>query len=249
MEPRIGILTYGDDPHGHLVMKKIREQHGVWCCLVPSDELARRGGLEWSSQNDDRALLPTTDGETVDAKTLDALWYRRTSSKQPLPEGADPAYAPHINRSTERVLEGILLNEFRGRWVSHPVATRSAENKLLQLRAAHCVGLRIPATLVSRDPARIRSFCAAYPGAIVKPVTTPHGTELASTAVVGPELLGSDDSLALTPSIYQECIPGGRHLRISVVGDRSGPVRSTRISSAGCAPSSARSVWSWASST
>jgi len=219
MTPRIGIITYGDDPHGHLVKKKVEAQHGAWCALIPSDELALRGGLTWSSQ-DEAALLPTIDGHTVDVRTLDALWYRRTSTKQPLPEGVDADYELHIYKSIERVVEGILLNEFRGRWVSHPLATQRAENKLVQLRAAQRAGFRIPATLVSQDPAGIRGFCAAHPGAILKPVATPRGVEVAVTAVVSRELLDNDDVLALAPSIYQECIPGSRHLRISVVGER-----------------------------
>ena len=140
--------------------------------------------------------------------------------KQTLPDGADADYELHINRSIERTLEGILLNAFQGHWVSHPLATRLAENKLVQLRAAQRAGLRLPATLVSQDPARIRGFCAAHPGAIIKPVATPRGIEMVTTAVVSQELLDSDDVLALAPSIYQECIPGTRHLRISVVGAR-----------------------------
>jgi glutathione synthase/RimK-type ligase-like ATP-grasp enzyme len=220
MIPRIGILSYAGDPHGHLVKKKVEEQHGAWCCLIPSDELARRGQLTWSSQLDAPALLPTFDDNTVDVTTLKAMWYRRTSTKQTLPDGADAAYQAHISSGIDKVLFGILLNGFGGRWVSHPLATRRAENKLVQLRAAQRVGLRIPSTLVSQDPALIRSFCAAHPGAIVKPVTAMRGAPFAVTSVVSPELLDNDDVLALAPSIYQECIPGGRHLRISVVGDR-----------------------------
>src|SRR5690242_12584088 len=155
MEPRIGIFTYADDPHGHLVKKKVEEQHGAWCCLIPCNELALRGKLSWSTDLGEAALLPTVDGQTVDAKTLDALWYRRSSPKQLMPDGADEAYHGHINATVERVVEGILLNEFHGSWVSHPVATRLAENKLVQLRGAARAGFRIPATLVSQDPARI----------------------------------------------------------------------------------------------
>ncbi|MEZ4238064.1 MAG: hypothetical protein R3F59_18340 [Myxococcota bacterium] len=219
MEPRVGILTFGQDPHGHLVMKKIRERHGLWCCLIPTDEIAQRGGLTWSSSPAEPATLPTLDG-TVDLRTLDALWYRRTVAKQPLPEGVDPTYAAHVGRSTEGALDGLLDNAFRGRWVSHPLATRRAENKLVQLQAAQRVGLRIPATLVSQDPERIRTFCGAHPGAVLKPLASPQGTEIAATARVGQALLERDDVLSVAPTIYQECIEGERHLRISVVGDR-----------------------------
>jgi glutathione synthase/RimK-type ligase-like ATP-grasp enzyme len=220
MNPRIGIITYGDDAHGHFIKKRIEERHGAWCCLIPSDELAIRGQLTWSTSSEDLSLVPTHDGQTVDVRTLNALWYRRLAGKQTLPEGADDAYELHILRSIDKVLEGILLTDFHGRWVSHPLATQRAENKLLQLRAAAHAGLRTPSTLVSQDPARIRSFCAAHPGAIIKPVATPRGVEMVATTVVSPELLDNDDVLALSPSIYQECIPGQRHLRVSVFGDR-----------------------------
>lgn len=220
MQARIGILTYGDDLHGRVVKKKLEERHGGWCCLIPSDEFALRGGLTWSTQVDGPALLPTIDDERVDVRTLNALWYRRSTVKQALPSQADERYELHIYRSIERVVEGILLDSFRGRWLSHPDATRLAENKLLQLSAAREVGIRFPATLVSQDPALIRSFCNTHRGAIIKPVATPRGVELATTAIVSQELLENDDVLALTPAIYQECIPGTRHLRISVLGER-----------------------------
>jgi hypothetical protein len=88
----------------------------------------------------------------------------------------------------------------------------------VQLRATARAGLLIPATLVSQDPAQIRSFCSAHPGVIIKPVATPRGIEFATTAAVSQELLNNDHALSLLPSIYQECAPGMRHLRISVVG-------------------------------
>jgi hypothetical protein len=44
----------------------------------------------------------------------------------------------------------------------------------------------------------------------IKPVATPRGVEMTTTNVVTQELLDCDDVLALTPAIYQECIPGTR---------------------------------------
>jgi hypothetical protein len=219
MEPRIGILTREDDIHGPFVKKKIEEQHGIWCCLIASDRLAGRGGLTWASQEAE-AWLPTHDGTLVDVGTLNALWCRRPPTKQTLPAETDPEFAGHIDFATEMATYGILLDRFRGRWVNDPVAMGSALNKIVQLRAAQHAGFRIPVTLVSQDPARIRSFCAAHPGAIIKPVAARRGSELAPTAVVSRELLDRDDVLAVASAIYQECIPGERHLRISVLGER-----------------------------
>src|SRR5262249_30053119 len=108
---------------------------------------------------------------------------------------------------------------FRGRWVSDPTATRLAENKLLQLRAARRAGFRLPDTLVSQSPAQIRRFCAAHHNqVIVKPV---RGTQRAQllTQLVSEELLASDESMGLCPAIYQEYVPGTRHIRAQCFGD------------------------------
>jgi glutathione synthase/RimK-type ligase-like ATP-grasp enzyme len=219
-EPVIGILTTSDDIHGLAIQKKIEQRQGARCHLIPANELAVAAVLTWSSEGaHGAATLPTATGETVDVGALDALWYRRVCATQTLPNQADPHYAQHVFGAVDATLRGILLNEFRGRWVSHPVATELAENKLTQLRAARRAGLRIPATLVSQSPQRIRRFCEGYPGAIVKPVRTRGGDECAATVVVGADLLQQDDVLALSPAIYQECIAGERHLRISVFGE------------------------------
>jgi glutathione synthase/RimK-type ligase-like ATP-grasp enzyme len=77
---------------------------------------------------------------------------------------ADPAHVQVVNQSCTSTLLGTMLNHFTGTWVSHPEATRRAESKLVQLRAAAAAGFRAPRTLVSQDPAEIRRFCALLDG-------------------------------------------------------------------------------------
>src|ERR1700679_1204745 len=102
MKPRIGIFTYGNDSHGHFIKRKIEEQHDAWCCLIPCDEIALRGGLSWSSRSESAAFLPTVDGQSVDVRTLNAQWYRRVSVKQTLPDGIEEGHELHICRSVEK---------------------------------------------------------------------------------------------------------------------------------------------------
>ncbi|HEU4727808.1 MAG TPA: hypothetical protein VFT22_07970 [Kofleriaceae bacterium] len=218
MNLEIGILSTRDDIHAISVKHKIEARHPARCHLFPGKELATRGGLSWSSDPDAPSVLRNSDGDLVELTRLHAFWFRRVATTQILPDAADPAYAEHVHTASWTALHGILLNEFRGRWVSHPIATEVGENKLVQLRAARLTGLRTPATLISQDPVRIRAFCAAHPAAIIKPIRS-RG-ELAITAVASPELLAEDEVLALAPSIYQEHIPGDRHLRITMFGDR-----------------------------
>jgi hypothetical protein len=218
MKLEIGILSTRDDIHAISVKHKIEARHDARCHLFAGKELATHGGLSWDSDPEARSVLRDTEGDLIEIGRLQSFWFRRIATTQILPEAADPVYAEHIHTASWTALHGILLNEFRGRWVSHPIATEVGENKLVQLRAARRTGLRTPATLISQDPARIRAFCAAHPRAIIKPLRS-RG-ELAITAVVGSELLAETEVLALAPAIYQEHIPGDRHLRITMFGDR-----------------------------
>ena len=218
MNLEIGILSAREDIHAIAVKQKIESRHPARCHIFPGKELATRGGLSWSSNPDEPSVLRNSEGDLIEIGGLQAFWFRRMATTQILPDAADPQYSDHIHTASWTALHGLLLNEFRGRWVSHPTATDVGENKLVQLRAARQTGIPTPTTLISQDPARIRSFCAAHPGAIIKPIRS-RG-ELAITAVVSPELLAEDEVLALAPAIYQECIPGNRHLRITMFGDR-----------------------------
>jgi hypothetical protein len=217
MSVTIGILTKREDIHAIAVKRSIEERHPARCHIIAGTELSTKGGLSWSGQGDAPSVLLDTTGELIEIANLDALWLRRLAIHQIVSDDVDLKYAEDIHLSCWTALQGHLISEFRGAWVSDPIATELAENKLLQLRAARCAGLRIPATLVSQDPSRIRSFCAAHPGAIIKPLRT-RG-DLAITAVASTELLAEDEVLALSPAIYQENIPGQRHLRVTMFGD------------------------------
>ena len=131
-----------------------------------------------------------------------------------LAEGAARDLVVNDCRAT---LHGLLLTDFAGTWISHPEATRAAHNKLVQLRTAVRAGMRVPRTIVSQDPDRVRRFCADVGGrVIVKPVSGAQATPV-MTGLVTPELL-VDDDIRISPAIYQECISGSRHLRVCCFG-------------------------------
>jgi glutathione synthase/RimK-type ligase-like ATP-grasp enzyme len=84
---------------------------------------------------------------------------------------------------------------------------------------ARQAGFRVPHTLVSQDPVLIRSFCAKlHNRVVVKPVKGTLKTILYS-GMVTEECLDDEESIRLCPAIYQECIPGTRHVRVQCFGD------------------------------
>lgn len=79
-----------------------------------------------------------------------------------IPPLADPAQVEVVHRSCSTTLLGGLLTSFHGAWVSTPEATRRAENKLVQLRAAQAAGFRCTADAHQpRSTSHPRLLCSA----------------------------------------------------------------------------------------
>ncbi|WP_306951420.1 hypothetical protein [Streptomyces sp. B4I13] len=223
----MAIVSQHDDLHAWAVRKELTDHRGMESHIVPSDRLADSGGLVWADSGDgSRPTLPTLGGESLDVGRIDALWFRRGhvfQTADPIPGDSvsgDPVSTEVIDNNSSWALLGVLLGSFTGRWVSDPWATRAAESKVLQLKVAREAGLRVPRTLISNDPGEVRRFCAQLGGrVVVKAVRASRRTPLL-TQRLRPEHLESDDRIRLCPAIYQECVPGRRHLRVHVFGDR-----------------------------
>lgn len=216
---RIAILTRKDDFHAIVICNALRAQ-GVECVIIETDRLAGRGLMSWSSPGSPlHATIRDAEDNIVDIASLDSVWWRRLTGEPELPDSVrDEAVRDLIVRDCRATLVGLFLTAFKGQWVSHPEATRMAENKVLQLNAAHQAGLRVPRTLVSQDSERIRQFCEELGCRVV--AKTVAGTPMTPLLAgkIAPEMLASDASLSCCPAIYQELIPGNRHLRICCFG-------------------------------
>ena len=225
--PHIGIVTVEDDFHAYTVRKILQDHYEVECHILETDRLADSGTFTWSSSEAVAPTLPTLGGQAVDVRQLNAVWWRRPSGvswkkllrPQVPTDVVDEAAIDIILNDCMASFNGILLNEFQGVWINHPDASRKAENKLVQLRAAHEAGFRVPRTLVSQNPDIIRQFCAALNNqAIIKTVAGTPKTPLTTTQV-NDDLLSCDRALRLSPAIYQELVSGDRHLRINAFGN------------------------------
>lgn len=218
--PQIAVVTHERDLHAFAVRHRLQERFGVDAHLIETDHFYRSPGLSWSPTG--VGMLPSIDGEGVDLAEVDLVWFRRVTNGQStaLPEITDPDYRDVIFTDSATAAIGMLMADYRGTLVDRPEAIQLAQNKVLQLKVAHDVGWRLPQTLISQSPERIRAFYEALGGAaIVKCVAGLPGKTTA-TKVVSKELLADEASLSLSPAIYQELIPGSRHLRVQVFGDR-----------------------------
>ncbi len=219
----IVVVSIKDDLHALAVQDRIRSTSDRPCHVIESDDLIDSSGFDWARPDADgagRIVLPTRGGVPVDLADARVVWWRRASFPQ---IGEEEAYSDRnafLSGEWRSALLGAFLTGFTGLWISDQDRTRTASNKLLQLKAAAELGWMIPETLVSQDPARIHAFCASAPGqrVIAKALTATRGRTMAAIALRPPDLEQAD--LTMCPAIYQHFIPGTRHLRINCFGGR-----------------------------
>ncbi len=212
---RIAIVTITDDLHALAIQAHLRELPDTVCDVIEVDRIADHSAMSWSTDIEGySSAIPTRDAGPMNPDDYQAIWFRRSNHSQVAAKDlADPVAAEIVNSATPRALLGTLIDGFRGRWVSHPLATQQAENKLLQLRAAQTAGLRVPKTLVSNDPTVIGRFWEDVDGrAVMKSLCGTKHSQL-FTLELKQEHLADVDALRLCPTIFQQYIAGSRHIR------------------------------------
>jgi hypothetical protein len=166
-----------------------------------------RGYYEWS-----------VDGQSIDLSTCGAGWWRR-----PQPFTLQPEISPDVMSFTYSECHEAAAGLWAAldlNWVNPPELDEVAHHKPYQLAAATEVGLPVPRTIITNDPAVAREFIAA-----LGPERTVYKTFLASeqcwreTRVMRPDELEFLDSVRLAPVIFQEYVPAVADVRVTVVGE------------------------------
>ncbi|MGW1804154.1 ATP-grasp ribosomal peptide maturase [Streptomyces sp. NPDC002078] len=113
-------------------------------------------------------------------------------------------------------------------WVNHPLRIAAADYKPVQLALAQQLGLAIPPTLVTNNPTEARRFIRTQGDAIFKTLRwTPYtrdGVPMTGWAdPVTPDEI--DDSVRVTPHLFQACVDKAADLRVLIVGRHTFSVR------------------------
>ena len=155
---------------------------------------------------------------------FDTVWLRRPTPAV-LPSGLHPADRPVARRECHDFLAGLYHLVAPGAFWVNPLASRPrAELKAVQLQEAARAGLTVPPTLMSNDPARIRRFLEEHRGrAVYKPFYPAQwGTDdrvaVLFTTDVEAEDLPDDETLRVTPGIFQAKVDKAHELRVTVMG-------------------------------
>ncbi|GIG36840.1 MvdC/MvdD family ATP grasp protein [Cellulomonas pakistanensis] len=110
-------------------------------------------------------------------------------------------------------------------WMNPPPLDAAASHKPTQLAVARELGLRVPATLMTSDPAEARAFVDRVGvGSTVYKIFAATERVWRETRRLHPADLAQLDAVRLAPVIFQELVPARADLRVTVVGERLFPM-------------------------
>lgn len=158
------------------------------------------------------------DGEPV---RVGAVWLWRLWPAK-LDPRMDPRQAQAAQHESMATLHGLLDLLSEVPWIDPIDVNRAAGNKTRQLRLAQTVGLQIPDTLITNEPAAAREFFTRHGGRVVAKLQTSLTYSMSGrgglpTRLVRREDLDALDGLRHCPMVFQRYIEKAYELRIGWV--------------------------------
>jgi len=186
-------------------------------------------GLGWTGERQSSVILGNDDIMTLGSHTVDpgdVVWIRRPEPPEPNPKTAeaDKKFASMEYRSFYHSI-AYLLESLPIWCINKYSPARRMIQKSAQLNLARRCGLKIPDTLMSNSPQKVREFLARGGHTICKGFT-PHvwqkdghkSVAITETFELTPDKLPSDEVLTFAPAIYQEMVPKVFDVRMVLMG-------------------------------
>ena len=236
-EKRVLIITQELDPHADILVGVLAKR-GVRPVRFHTRDFPSKATLSLGAGNDeDLRVTLSFGGETVEGGDIKSVWYRRPDKVL-----IDGGLSDVERRISEEESEETLRGLYRGLdalWVNRLDRNRYAGSKVVQLRKARELGLRVPDTLITNDPERLVAFYHKHGGDII--------VKMQKTAFWAPESglglytskvdLAKLDHAALVkrcPCVFQENVKKDVELRVTVIGRRvfAAALRSREVAAA-----------------
>lgn len=223
MSKEILIATQPGDFHAYAVAEALRckgESPLVW----HTSDFPHRATETVRFRGQTRSLRIAGPGLDAGDRRVDVVWNRRPDHRidEELLHPADVDFAD-LSCSVFRTSLFQLLGQ-DAFWVNDHAAVRRS-SKLMQHHAAAAVGLHMPDTLYSNEPAAIRAFLREQGGgAVFKPLVarcwwSDGDTYRTSyTTLIREADLVDDELLRAVPGIYQALVPKAYELRVTIMG-------------------------------
>ena len=167
-----------------------------------------------------------TPSRTADLTQVRAVYWRRPV--WPSFEGLGDDDARFAAAQVRYGLGGILYALDGPLWVNHPLRSAEADYKPAQLALAQRLGLSVPPTIVTNDPAEARQFITTQGQVIYKTLRwTPYKRDgVPVTGWAEPVTAGEiDDSVRVAPHLFQARVNKVADVRVLIAGPKVFAVR------------------------
>jgi hypothetical protein len=213
------VVSHPGDEHARAVLAALGRRR-VRARLLDLAHFPRRLGvtLPYGTGAGGPTLTPRR-GPPLRLDAVEAVWWRRPRPFELHEAIRDLDRFAFAWRESREAFAGMWLS-LRCRWVNHPARDRDASHKAWQLALARRLGLRVPRTCITSDPAAARAFLAGLGrvGAVMKTLQASPG-EWQPTRMVDARVRRRLGLVRRAPVIFQEYVPGV-DVRVTVVGRR-----------------------------
>lgn len=164
------------------------------------------------------------DGERIAADSIGSVWYRWKPAVLSADEDLQGLIAKDFAlKEWKSVIRSLASYLPRARWLNPLAASELMNCKPHQLRLAQQVGLTVPQTTITNNPAAVGKLFEQvdHGGVIFKsltPLFVPPDKLLYTTEITKEFPSVSRASITRCPAIYQELVERKSDLRITVVG-------------------------------
>lgn len=210
------IVSFPDNTHVERVLEHLTRPATVFD--IAEFPIRTRLGVRFGSGDDALSFTPE-GGDELRLEEIGAVWYRRVR-----PIGLDPALTDATSRlfawseSTE-ALTG-LWHAMECFWMNPPAGDEAGQRKIRQLQVARQVGLVVPETLITNDPALAAAFVDSHgDGDVIRKAFRNIAEAPRSTAVVTQEDRSRIADVQYAPVTFQKFVPADVDLRVIVVED------------------------------
>ena len=220
------IVTEPNDIHAVLVTLVLRSFEHQVVNLFSADFPTRQCH---SVQIDEKGYFCHSTYREADIEHVgyDVVWWRRPRAPYIPKEKIHQADLAFYQRENQMFHDSYMhILSPRAWWINRREAAIRANYKLLQLKVASEVGMRIPATLSSNSVDDIQAFYRHHQskGIIYKPLTyqawqEKNGYKLFYTSKIEDLAWLDKPKVQGIPGIYQECITKKYELRVTCFGD------------------------------
>ena len=220
------VVTSPDDRTASVVVDKLRHRGADVRRFNPAD-FPSQASLSLSFDDAGRSFAALcADGERIDLRRLDAVWFRRPEAPVPHDEIRDPPMRRYLAEDCAQYVHDVWNSLHCLCVPAVPLVLARAELKASQLEVARTLGFEVPPTLVSNDPDEFLEFYRRHNGRIISKLCGPpfnrhFGEQLGRyTEMVSPRDAGHAASIRFAPVIFQAYVQKRVELRITVVGRR-----------------------------